>query len=653
MSLRPVQLRCEYLTDPLGIDARQPRLSWILQAGEPGQRQTAHQVVVRSGRRTVWDTGRRSWRESLHTVYGGPPLESGRLYAWRVRVWDGQGKASPWSPLACWSMGLLEPQDWHGQWIGLAPATRWQEDRSLPATLLRREFELAGPARRATLYASALGLYELRLNGQRVGDHHLAPEWTDYRRRVQYQTYDVTALLQPGPNAIAATLGAGWYAGRIGMAEPFAGVARGLYGRRLGLIAQLAVELEDGTTAEVVTDRTWRGTDGGPILAADLLDGETRDARREQPGWDRPGFEAAAWQEVATLPGPRLVAQPNEPVRITRTLPAVGLSEPEAGTWIFDLGQNMVGWPRLRLRAAPGAAVQLRYGEVLNPDGTLYRENLRGAPQVDHYVCRGGREAISGGQRPSAASPRCAGSGETQEVFEPCFTYHGFRYVEVTGLGYRPEAGDLTGCVLHSDAPAASSFECSEPLLNRIMEAIGWTLRGNLHGLPTDCPQRDERLGWMGDIQVFSQTAIFAMDLAAFFTKWLQDVRDAQTEDGRFPDFAPQPFDPEVRFSANPGWADAGVIVPWRCWVNYADRRLLEAQFDAAARWVDWVSEQNPDGIWRRRLGTGFTYGDWLNGDTFADLPGWPPKGGQVPHEVYATAFLAHSTELVSRMAHV
>ncbi len=269
---------------------------------------------------------------------------------------------------------------------------------------------------------------------------------------------------------------------------------------------------------------------------------------------------------------------------------------------------------------------------MLNPDGSLYRDNLRGAPQVDAYICR----------------------GKGDEVFEPHFTYHGFRYVEVAGLPYRPEPADLTGCVVHSDVPPAGQFECSSPLLNKIMAAIQWTLRSNLHSTPTDCPQRDERLGWMGDAQVFAQTAMFTRDMAAFYTKWARDMREAQAADGRFPDFAPQPYDPDQRFSGNPGWADAGVIVPWLQYINYGNRDLLEEQFEAAKRYINWIVANNPELIWRNASQLApLWYGDWLNADTFADLAGMPRKGGEVPKEIYSTAFLAHSTHLVARMAAV
>lgn len=322
------------------------------------------------------------------------------------------------------------------------------------------------------------------------------------------------------------------------------------------------------------------------------------------------------------------MAQTQEPMRVTERLRPVRLTEPEHGVYVFDLGQNMVGWCRFECQGTRGQVVTLRHAETLKPDGQLYRDNLRGVPQEDRFILRGGR----------------------RESIEPQFTYHGFRYVEVRGLKYRPGIGDLTGCVVHSAAPETGRFTCSDPRWNRLWRAISWTLRGNLHSVPTDCPQRDERLGWMGDAQVFAQTACFSRGMGAFFDKWLQDIRDAQADNGRFPDFAPHPFGPNERFSGVPAWGDAGVFVPWRAYVNYGDRRILERHFDSARRWVEFVRGANPDLIWRHQRGN--DYNDWLNGDTLK-LEGWPRKGGMVPQPVFATAFFAESAALVARMAAV
>jgi alpha-L-rhamnosidase len=495
---------------------------------------------------------------------------------------------------------------------------------ALPVTFARRTFTVPKPVRHATLYASALGLYELRLNGQRIGDQFLAPEWTSYRKRVSYQTYDVAGLLRGGENVVSAMVGEGWYAGRLMLTGRFP------YGSTPQLLVQLEIEGADGSIQRVVTDESWRTTTDGPIRASGIYDGETYDARREWPGWDLPAFQEAGWTPAAAKPldSRQLVWLRNEPIRLDHELTPSRVAEPRPGVFVFDLGQNMVGWCRVRAQGAAGQTVTIRHAEMLNEDGTLYTANLRGAPQVDRYT------------------PKADG----EFVFEPRFTYHGFRYVELTGLSRSPSSNAVVGRVVHSDSPAAGRFECSDPSLNRLMKNILWTQRANLMSSPNDCPQRDERFGWMGDIQSFAQTAIFNMDLAAFLTKFAQDIRDDQAADGRFPDFAPHPGNPDQAFSGAPAWADAGVIVPWRAYQNYADRRLLEAHFDAACRWIDYVRRNNPDLVWAKARNN--DYNDWLNGD-WVKQKGWPEKGGSVPNEVFATAFFAHSADLVSRMARI
>jgi alpha-L-rhamnosidase len=350
------------------------------------------------------------------------------------------------------------------------------------------------------------------------------------------------------------------------------------------------------------------------------------------PGWDMPGFDGSAWQPVdvgdPAATNLRLVAQPNEPIRVTQELKPIRLTEPKPGVFVFDLGQNMVGWCRLAVRGKSGATVRLRHAEMLDDAGLIYTETLRGALQTDAYTLRGG-----------------AG-----EAFEPRFTYHGFRFVEVTGDVERPRLDDLVGRAVHSAITPAGSFESSDALLNQLWKNIVWTQRDNMHSIPTDCPQRDERLGWMGDILVFAQTAIYNFDMAAFLKKWIVDVRDAQADDGRFPDFAPHPFGKNERFSGAPGWGDAGVVVPWRAYENYGDTQILADHFDAAVRWVEFIRRENPDLLWTKKRGN--DYGDWLSGDTLV-AEGWPKKGAEVPKEVFATAMFAHSTDLVARMARV
>lgn len=626
-------LRCEYLVSPLAIDTREPRLSWIIESNLRGSRQTAYQILVAGSERhlvantgDLWDTGKVASSQTIHIVFQGKPLRSKQECFWKVRVWDQHDRPSPWSNPGRWMMGLLESSDWSAQWIGdRAPSVE-----NVSAAMLRREFNLATKVRRAIIHASALGLYELHINGRRVGDHVLAPEFTDYHSRTQYQAYDVTSLVIPGANAVGALLGDGWYAGGVGLAQALVKKRRNIYGNHPRLIAQLEIELADGKQDRIVTDGSWRTTREGPIRSSDLLDGEAYDARRETSGWNGPGFDDSAWQlaDVAKRVDTRLVAQPNEPIRVTREIKPVAVNEPKPGVYVFDMGQNMVGWCRLQAKGEAGTTVKLRHAEMLNPDGTIYTDNLRAARQTDTYIMRGGNIA----------------------TFEPHFTYHGFRYVEVTGLAYRPDPSSLTGRVVNSAMVQTGSFECSEPLLNKLWQNILWTQRGNMHSIPTDCPQRDERLGWMGDIQIFVGAGIFNMDMAAFFTKWMRDVRDAQAEDGRFADFSPHPFGKDRIFTGVPGWGDAGIVVPWRVWQHYGDTRMLDESLESGKRWVEFIRRNNPDLLWKNKRGN--DYGDWLNSDTLI-YEGFPRKGGQVPKEVFATAMFAHATDLLYRMAMV
>lgn len=642
----PANLRCEYLVNPLGIDATAPRLSWELQAVDTtarGLAQSAYQVLAASSEEKLaadvgdlWDTGKVASSDSIQLAYAGKPLTACMRVFWKLRVWDGQDVASDWSTPAFWSMGLLQKEDWKGaQWIGdaaEAPAERDNPNPPIPPSpMLRRVFAVAGPVVRATLYVTSRGDYECRLNGAKVGDHELAPEWTDYEKRIQYQTYDVTASVQEGDNVLGATLGDGWYLGRLGPTRwdkeyP----RRGVYGLHRRLLTRLDVELADGSVQNIVSDGDWKCNPDGPIRQADNFLGETYDARKELPGWDAPGFDDASWAAVTAEPldDVLLEAQMNEPIRVIQELPAQSVAEPTPGVYIFDLGQNMPGWCRIRIQGEAGQEIMVRHGEMLNLNGTLYTENLAAAVQEERYIL--------------------AGTGE--EVFEPHFTYHGFRYVEVTGLKANPDTGMVTGCVVCSDTRRTGTLECSNPMLNKLVENILWTQRGNMHSVPTDCPQRDERMGWMGDAQVFGQSAIFNTDMAAFFTKWMQDIRDAQATDGSFPDIAPHACDPEVRFKNAPGWADAGVFVPWRLYQNYKDTRVLREHLEAARRYIECIHRDNPDLLWKNNVGN--NYGDWLNGDTIK-ARGYPRRGGQLDKVIFATAFFAYSTGLVADMCAV
>jgi len=602
-ALRVTGLRCEYLENPLGLDERVPRLSWRLEANRRGVRQAAWRVWVASSPAKLaagvgdrWDSGRVTGDRTLHLPYGGAQLASRQRCHWLVQVWDETGATARSLP-AHWTMGLLERADWRARWIAADPAVGRDDPASSRGTRtepgspvwLRKEFVAPRGIVRATLYASARGLFELQLGGRRVGEDLLAPEWTDYRQRIHYRTYDVTAQIAPGRNVLGAVLGDGWWSGFIGWQE-----TRGRYGLENSLAVQLEIETARGRALVVATDGSWRCRTG-PILSSDFMMGETYDARRERAGWDRPGFGQKGWRRARVLAPPRvrLVAQRSEPVRITETLAPKSVAEIGPGVYICDLGQNITGWIRLRVKGKSGTRVVLRHGERLSPDGTLYTENLRRAKATDVYILKGGG----------------------REVWEPRFTFHGFQYVEVTGLPAAPAPGDITACVVHSATPPAGAFACSHPGVNRLWLNGRWSQRDNFLSVPTDCPQRDERLGWTGDAEVFMRTAAYNMNVAAFFTKWMIDVEDAQTADGVFPDTAPRlreggDYVGLDGLGGGAGWADAGVIVPWTLWRVYGDERVIERHWPAMRRWLDYLERTNPDGVRSRELGN--NYGDWL-----------------------------------------
>lgn len=493
---------------------------------------------------------------------------------------------------------------------------------ALPATYARKTFSLPKPVKKATLYVTAKGLYEFRINGQQLGNQRLAPEWTDYHKRISYQTYDITPWVQTGENAAAATLAEGWYAGELWASGRFT------YGKYPELLAQIEVEFADGTRQVIPTDASWKTTTQGPVTAAGIYRGEMYDARLELSGWDRPGFDDSRWTPAgAFMPNSlRLISLRNEPIRVEQEIRPQSITEPKPGVYVIDFGQNLVGCCHFKLKGKAGKTVTFRHAEAVYDDGTLYTISIRLAPQIDQYTP--------------------ARDGEFE--YEPTFTYHGFRYAEVSGVEEAPTLDDVVARVFHSSAPFTGTFACSNDSLNQLMSNILWTQRSNLMSTPNDCPQRDERMGWMGDIQAFGQTAIFNMDLAAFITKFAQDMRDGQADDGRFPDYAPHPGGANDFRKGAPAWGDCGVMLPWTAYINYADRRLLEEQFAAAKAWVDYIARNNPDLIWRN--GRNSDYSDWMNGDEII-TPGWPRKGAEVPKEVFATAFFARSTQIVARMA--
>lgn len=600
-------LKCEYRTKPLGLDRPRPRLSWQLVANERNQLQTAYQILAASdpsrlapGKADLWDTGKVPSAQSVHVLYQGQPVHSGQRVFWMVRAWDRNDKPSGYSSPAWWEMALLAPADWQAQWITRQTPTIPGDDpfADHPAPLFRKEFVLDKKIARARVYVSGLGYYELRLNGERVGDHLLDPGWTTYSERVLYSTYDVTRQLQRGPNALGVMLGNGWFNPLPLRLWNSINLREHLTIGQPRFILRLVVDFADGTSRAITSDETWEVGDG-PILRNNVYLGEAYDARKEKPGWDRPGFGAADWEPVVAATealGP-LRAQDAPPIRLTRTLKPVRVTEPKPGVFIYDFGQNFAGWARLRVKGPAGARIRMRYGELLYPDGTLngmtavcgqikqggpnYHYDGKGAPktafQMDEYILK----------------------GDGQEVYTPRFTFHGFRYVEVTSEPSEVRVTSLEGLRLNSDVASAGSFECSNPLFNRIQQMVLWTELSNLFSVESDCPHR-EKFGYGGDIVAASEMALFNFDMARFYAKAVDDLGDAVRPNGGFTETAPFVgiASDGLGEKAGPvGWGTAQPLLQWQLYQYYGDRALLEANYETTKRWISFLHSCARDGI--------------------------------------------------------
>ena len=632
-------LRCEYSKNPIGLGETSPRFSWRYAAGPNdarGQQQAAYRIRVgtAAGQGDLWDSGRVESPNSVFIPYTGKPIASRQRVYWSVEAWDAAGKSQTSQP-QFFEMGLLNPGDWSAEWIGASWVGGTHTES--PPPYVRKTFALPNKKiASARLYATALGLYEASINGQRVGDDVFTPGWTDYRKRVQYQAYDVTSLLKSGDNAIGAIVGDGWYCGYTGNID-----RRQFYGDRPKFLAQLEVTFDDGSKQTIVTDGLWQVAEG-PIVASDFFMGEAYDARREMPGWDTASFKADAqrWSPVIVFAdtGIERRATNGPTVKVVKTLAPKSIEYHEAGggLHIVDFGQNLVGRVRLKVKGLDGVSVRLQFVEVLDKHGMPYTANLRSAKQQDTYTLRG--------------DP----NGET---FETRFTFHGFRYVGIRGIPGDLKPGDIGAEVLHSQMEQTGTFECSDPLVNQLQSNIEWGQRGNFLEVPTDCPQRNERLGWMGDAQVFARTAAFNFDVSGFFDKWMLDIRDAQSKSGNYPSYAPMNLDFEREKKVwevkndgdgGPAWADAGVICPWTMWQVYGDTRLIEEHYASMQRWIDkMLADAKPFGLIRAHPNyKGWHgYGDWLSQD------GKDGLFGSTPQDLIGTAFLAYCLRLMAQMS--
>lgn len=613
--LTPVNLTCQGLVNPQGIDAAHPGLGWVSTSADPtarGQVQTAYRILVADSGAALggdgvklWDSGRVETDQSVHVAYAGPPLQSHQTCCWKVKVWDGDGVESAWSEPASWSIGFLPSQGgWEPKWIG--------SDRRTP--LLRKEFKMAKPVKRAWVYASALGTYELLLNGGKVGGDLLAPGWTDYRKRVQYQRYDVTWQVTSGANVIGAELAPGWFAGKIGW------FSTNRYGKSPAFAAELHLEFSDGSTRIVGTDGTWK-TSAGPLTASDIQDGDQYDARLEKAGWDEPGYDDAGWAvaEVMKDETRNLVAQRDQPVGVIREMNPVKMTEPSPGVYVYDLGQNIAGVARITVRGAKGTTLTLRHAERLNPDGTLDFTNLKLAKATDTYVMR----------------------GDGTETFQPKFTFHGFRWVSVEGLEKAPALADVTGVVIGTRLPETGSLQTSDAALNQLLSNIKWTIHNSCLSVPMDSPQRSERLGWTGDANVMAATATWFFGLDRFYAKWEDDILDAQTYnhgpmDGGMPNVAPRWM--RKQGGTGGGWGDVGVNLPYLLWRRYGDTDIIRTSYAGMQKWLAYLERKSNHHIIpvKARVSTA---GDWEN------------AGDDTPKDLIGTCYYALDVAQMAEMA--
>ncbi len=608
---RPIDLRCEYAVNPIGVDVIQPRFSWILGHSERARIQSAYRILIAStpeilSRDTgdIWDSKKVKSEKSVNVEYPGKPLVGKTIYYWKIKWWDNAGQASPFSDMATFEMGLLSQKDWDAVWIG-------------GGDLLRNQFVIGGGVKRARAYICGLGWYELRINGQKVGDHQLDPGQTDYEKVALYSTFDVTGLLKKGENAVGIMLGNGRYAEDWSTNPGIKDRLKTYQNAVPKVILQLEIQLEDGRCKKLMTDETWRIA-GGPITGNDIYDGEIYDARLEKPGWDNCGYSDSKWKKAGVVqpPGGQLVSQgtlpPIKTIKITQPLT---MSNPRANVFVFDFGQNFTGWVRLTVSGQRGTEVKLRFSELLYADGNINVVPNRTAKATDSYILK----------------------GEGLEVYEPRFTYHGFRYVEVTGYPGTPNLNTVQGVVVHSAVNPVGGFQCSNRLINRIHQNVLWTQLSNLMSIPTDCSQRNERMGWLGDAQLVVEESIFNFDMAAFYTKWLRDLRESQKADGSISDVVPPQWQ---RYPADPPWGTACVVIPWYLYLYYDDVRVLAENYNLMKGWVNYLTTINDGHIIKFSK-----YGDWC--------PPGKVRSLDTPGELISTWCYYHDVLYLSKIARV
>ncbi len=631
--LTPVNLRTEYKIDPV-VDAENPRLSWELTSEVRGQVQTAYQILVatspellEAGKADLWDSEKVSGNTTNQLEYAGKLLQSRTDCFWKVRSWDKNGNTGAWSSVAKWEMGLLNKADWQAEWIGndLTALGKGKTYHLPPSPFFRKETELKPGVKSARLFVTSLGLYEFQINGKRIGNDYFTPGWTDYNKRVYYQTYDITSNVSEGKNAFGAILADGWYAGYLGYALLIGNpVVRNFYGDVPLLKAQIEIEYATGEKELIATDQSWK-TNHGPILEADILNGETYDANLEFDHWSSPGFDDSVWKNSSVYPDKaerKLESYPGNPIQVFQELKAKAVTVRPGGKYIFDLGQNFAGNVRLKVKGNKGDVITMKFGEMLFPNGDIMIENLRKARATDTYILKGSPEG---------------------ETWTPRFTYHGFQYVEVSGFRTEPTTDAITGIVLTSATPEVGSFETDSKMVNQLYHNIVWTQRSNYFDVPTDCPQRDERLGWTGDAQAYVQSATFNNDISAFFNKWLVDLNDAQRADNTYPLYAPAP-NVRITDTYSPGWSEAGIVCPYTIYKTYGDTRMIRQFWPNMVAYLKFMEEKSKgEYVYKERSFEDISpkggYGDWLS------------VGKKTPPDLLASIYFAYCASLMQEMA--
>lgn len=625
-------LTVEYRDNPIGVTSLSPRLSWILESDNRGEKQTAYQIEVSESPasfakdKLVWETGKVISSQSVNIPYNGKNLQTLKKYYWRVRTWDKKGIASKWSSTGMWQMGILDTKEWTADWI---EPTHDRTGNAAPR--FRKSFSISREIHHATLCITSHGVFNAYINGNRVGEDYMAPGWTSYNSRLQYRQYDITEMLVSGQNIIGAEVGFGWYRSYIS----WGGTINNFYGNVLGLLAQIHIVYKDGREEIIGTDDTWK-TSFGDVVYSEIYNGETIDGRLSDTSWIMPGFDDSSWCHVSIPDTSEVKAQANgytlkrydkntlvgsiseNPEKIDIIYPKILVSP--SGEQLLDYGQNIVGWERATFRGAAGDTVRLQHAEILDENGNFYTRNLRAAKATSTYIL----------------------GGKGKETFEPGFTFYGFRYIKVDGVDYDLDPKDFPVYVISSNLKNTGNFTCSNELVNRLQHNIVWSQRDNFLDIPTDCPQRDERLGWTGDAMVFARTASFNMKVVNFFAKWLKDIVGDQREDGMIPNVVPHVG--RYTDGGSTGWGDVITILPWTMYRIYEDIEILRYCYPAMKKWLDYYISNSVDYLCKQE----YHFGDHLsigNYPFFGDVPTYTDK------KFIAQCYFAYSASIVAECA--